>query len=126
MQDINFNHLKIKVNETYNGDEKIKINFEPSNDEDVTNKAFLDGKLSIIERHISYVEKDYNENKLLSSKQSVGEILIQRALETTIQKFYDKGCLIIMTKMMRCQKTFFVERSVLRELNDDNFIQGFY
>ena len=48
---INLNQLKLKVNDTYKNDEKI-TNFEPSNDENVINKAYLDEKLSKIEVHI--------------------------------------------------------------------------
>ena len=33
----------------------------------------------------------YNEFKLQYSKQNVEDILIQRAVETTIQRLYDKG-----------------------------------
>ena len=41
--------------------------------------------------HISYIEKDYNEFKLQYNKQNVEDILIQRAVKTTIQILYDKG-----------------------------------
>ena len=41
--------------------------------------------------HISYLEEDYNEFKLQYNKQSVEDILIQRAVKTTIQILYDKG-----------------------------------
>ena len=41
--------------------------------------------------HLSSLEKDYNEVKLQYNKQSVEEILIQRAVKTTIQILYDKG-----------------------------------
>ena len=44
-----------------------------------------------IDGHLSKLEKDYNEFKLQYNKQSVEEILIQRAKETTIQILYDKG-----------------------------------
>ena len=37
------------------------------------------------------LEKDYNEFKLQYNKQSVEEILIQRAVETTFQILYYKG-----------------------------------
>ena len=40
---------------------------------------------------ITYFAKDYNEYKLQYNKQSVEHILIQRAVETTIQILYDKG-----------------------------------
>ena len=41
--------------------------------------------------HFSFFEKDYNEFILHFNKQSVGEVLVQRAVKTTIQKLYDKG-----------------------------------
>ena len=44
-----------------------------------------------INGHISKLEKDYNEFKLQYNKQSVEEILVQRAVKTTIQILYDKG-----------------------------------
>ena len=44
-----------------------------------------------IDGNISYLEKDYNEFKLQNNKQSVEDILIQRAVKTTIQIVYDKG-----------------------------------
>ena len=47
--------------------------------------------MSKIEGQISYFQKDYNEFKSQYNKQSVEEILIQRAVKTTIQILYDKG-----------------------------------
>ena len=44
-----------------------------------------------IDSHISKLEKDYNEFKLQNNKQNVEDILIQRAVKTTIQILYDKG-----------------------------------
>ena len=37
------------------------------------------------------MKKDYNEFKSQYNKQSVEDILIQRAVKTTIQILYDKG-----------------------------------
>ena len=91
LQDLNINQLKLEVHEAFKKDEKITTNFEPSNNEDVMNKAYLDKKLSKTNGHLSFLEKDYNECKLQYNKQSVGDILIQRALKTTIQILYDKG-----------------------------------
>ena len=54
-------------------------------------KAFADEKLEKIDCHISYIEKDYNEFKLQYIKQSVDDILIQRAIKTAVQILYDKG-----------------------------------
>ena len=44
-----------------------------------------------IDGHSSKLEKDYNEFKLEHNKQNVEDILIQRAVKTTIQILYDKG-----------------------------------
>ena len=55
------------------------------------NKACLDEKFLQINGHISYIEEDYNAFKLLSNKQSLEEVLIQRTVRTTIQILYDKG-----------------------------------
>ena len=56
VQNITLNQLKLKINDTYGRDEKKTTKFEPSNDEDVVNKAYLDTKLSKIEVHISFIE----------------------------------------------------------------------
>ena len=45
----------------------------------------------IINGHLSKLEKNYNDFNLQYNKQSVEDILIQRASKTTIQKLYDKG-----------------------------------
>ena len=91
VQDMNINQLKLEVRDTYKKDEKLITNFEPVDEKDVINKAYLDEKLSKIQGQISYFEKDYNEFKLQYNKQSVEDILIQRAVKTTIQILYDKG-----------------------------------
>ena len=64
LQDLHFNQLKLEVHDTYEKDEKLTTNFKSGNDEHVINKAYLDEKLSKIEDHMSYIEKDYNEFKL--------------------------------------------------------------
>ena len=91
LQDLNINQLKLEVHDTYKKYEKITTNFEAVNDEDVKNKNFLDEKLLKINGHLSKLEKDYNEFKLQYNKQTVEDILIQRAVKTTIQTLYDKG-----------------------------------
>ena len=91
LQDSNINQLKLEVHDTYKKDEKITTNFEPVDSEDVINKGFLDEKLLKIDGHLSKLEKDFNEFKLQYNKQNVEEILIQRAVKTTIQILYDKG-----------------------------------
>ena len=64
LQDLNNNQIKLDVHDTYKKDEKKATNFEPVNDEDVINKAYLDEKLYKIDGHISYIEKNYNDFKL--------------------------------------------------------------
>ena len=91
LQDLNIDQLKLEVHDTYKKDEKKTTNFEPVNNEDVINKAYLDEKLLKINGHLSELEKDYNEFKLQYNKQTVEDILIQRAVKTTIQILYDKG-----------------------------------
>ena len=91
LQDLNINNLKLEVLDTYKKDEKLTTNFEPVDDLDVINKGYLDSKLIKINGHISNLEKDYNEFKLQYNKQSVEEIIVQRAVKTTIKILYDKG-----------------------------------
>ena len=91
LQDLNINQLKLELHDTYKKDEKLTTNFEPVDNEDVINKGYLDEKLIKINGHISKMEKEYNEFKLEYNKQNVEDILIQRAVKTTIQILYDKG-----------------------------------
>ena len=91
LQDSNINELKLEVHDTYKKDERITTNFEPVNNSDVINKGFLDEKLLKINGHLSKLEKDFNEFKKQYDKQAVEDILIQRAVKTTIQILYDKG-----------------------------------
>ena len=91
LQDININQLKLEVYDTYKKDEKMSTSFEAVNDSDVINKCHLDGKLLKINGHLSKLEKDFNEFELQYNKQSVEDILIQRAVKTTIQILYDKS-----------------------------------
>ena len=69
---------------------KKTTNFEAINDEDVMNKAYLDEKLLKIDGDISILERNQNEIKIHYNKPSVEEILVQRAVKTTIQIFYDE------------------------------------
>ena len=91
LQDLNINQLKLGVHDTYEKDEKITTNSEAIDDSDVINKAYLNDKLKKIDGHIAYIEKEYNEFKKQYNKQSEEEILIQRAVKTTIQILYDRG-----------------------------------
>ena len=91
LQDANISKLKLEVHDSYKKDEKLTTNFEPIDNSDVINKGYSDEKLLKINGHLSKLEKDFNEFNLQYNKQSVEEILIQRAVKTTIQILYDKG-----------------------------------
>ena len=91
LQDSNINELKLEVHDTYKKDEKITTNFEPVKNSDVINKGYLDEKIIKIDGHLSKLEKDYNEFIKQYDKQAVEDILVQRAVKTTIQILYDKG-----------------------------------
>ena len=91
LQDSNINQLKLEKYDTYKKDEKLTTNFEPTDNSYVINKGYLDEKLKKIDGHFAYIEKDYNEFKLQYNKQSVEDILIQRAFKSTIQILYDNG-----------------------------------
>ena len=87
VQDNTFNQLKLKVNDSYENDEKITAKIEAVTDEDIINKAYLDTTLTKIEDQISFIEKSYNNFKLNNTKQYVEEILIESTFEKTIQNF---------------------------------------
>ena len=91
LQGLNINQIKLEVYETYKKDGNLTTNFQPVNDEDVINKTYIDIKILKINGHLSELEKDYNELKLEYNKQNVEDILIQRAVKTTIQILYDEG-----------------------------------
>ena len=91
LQDANISQLKLEVHDTNKKDEKITTNFEPTDNSDVINKGYYDEKLIKIDGHLSKLEKDFNEFKLQYNKQNVEDILIQRAVKTTIQILYDTG-----------------------------------
>ena len=126
LQDLNINQLKLEVHDTYKKDEKLKTNFEPTDDSDVINKAYLDEKLKKIDGHISYLEKDYNEFKIQYNKQSVEDILIQRAVKTTIQILYDKSLFEHFQNAQEVLKDFLFttrRRPDLEKVNDNDDIQ---
>ena len=91
LQDAIINQLKPEVHDTYKKDETLTINFEPNDNEDVINKGYLDSKFLKVDGHVSKLEKDYNEFILQYNKQNVEDILIQRAVKTTLQILYDRG-----------------------------------
>ena len=88
VQDINLNQLKLKLNDTQKKEEKITTRFKAVNDEDARNKECLDKKLAEVKRHLSHREKDYNEYN--DHERHNGEVLIEKAVKTTIQILYDK------------------------------------
>ena len=127
VQDINLNWLKLKVNDTCKTDEKLTRIFGPSRDDNVLNKAYLDKNLFKIEGHLSLIEKDYNQFKLQSDKQSVEEVLIERAVKTTIQILYDDGLFDNVDNANEVLKDKIIverDRPDLDEVND--VIQWFY
>ena len=126
LQDLNINQLKLEVHDTYKKDEKLTTNFEPTDDSDVINKAYLDEKLKKIDGHISYLEKDYNVFKIQYNKQSVEDILIQRAVKTTIQILYDKGLFDNFRNAQEVLKDFLFttrRRPDLEKVKDNDDIQ---
>ena len=126
-QDINISQIKFEVHDIYKKSEKIATNFEAVNDEDVINKAYLDEKFLKIDGHIPLLEKNYNEFKILSNKQSFEEALFQRTVKTTLQILYDKGLFDGYPNADEVLKYFSIttrQRHVLEEVND--VVQGFY
>ena len=122
LQDLNINQLKLEVHDTYKKDEKISTNFEPVENEDVINKAYLDEKLLKIDGRSTKFEKDYNEFKLQYNKQNVEDILIQRAVKKTIQILYDKGLFDNFQNAEEVLKNFLFttrRRPDLEKVNDD-------
>ena len=103
-------------------DEKIATNFEPIDNSDVINKGYLDEKLLKINGHLSKLEKDFNVFKQEYNKQSVEEILIQRAVKTTIQILYDKGLFDNYANADKVLEDFLFttrRRADLEKINDD-------
>ena len=129
LQDLNINNLKLEIHDTYKKNEKITTNFEPVDNNDVINKGYLDSKLLKIDGHLSKLEKDHNEFKLQYNKQSVEEILIQRAVKMTVQVLYDKGLFDNFQNADKVLEDFlFVTRrrvDLSDQINDTD-IQGFY
>ena len=91
-------------------DEKITTNFEPIDNTDVVNKGFLDENLLKINGNLSKLEKDYNEFKKQYNKQNVEDILIQRAVKTTIQILYDKGLFDNYANADKVLEDFFLQQ----------------
>ena len=122
LQDANNSQLKLEVYDTYKKDEKITTNFEPVDNSDVINKSYLDDKLLKIDGYLSKLEKDFNEFKLQYNKQNVEDILIQRAVKTTIQILYDKGLFDTFQNADKVLEDFLFtkrRRPDLEKINDD-------
>ena len=120
LQDSNINQLKLEIHDTYKKDEKITTNFEATDDSDVINKGYLDSKLLKINGHLSKLEKDFNEFKLQYNKQSVEEILIQRAVKITIQVLYDKGLFDNYANADKVLEDFLFTTRRRGDLSEDN------
>ena len=120
LQDLNINQLKLEVHDTYKKDEELTTNFEANDNEDVLNKGYFDEKLIKINCHLSKLEKDYNEFKLQHSKQSVEEILVQRAIRTTIQILYDKGLFDNYTNADKLLEDFLFTSRRRGDLSEEN------
>ena len=120
LQDLNISQLKLEVHDSYKKDEKLTTNFEPVDDSDVINKAYLDEKLLKINGHLSNLAKDFNELKLQYNKQSVEEILIQRAVKTTIQILYDKGLFDNYANADKVLEDFLFTTRRRGDLSEDN------
>ena len=112
LQDANISQLKLEVHDTFKKDEKITTNFEPIDNLDVINKVYLDEKMLKINGLLSKIEKDYNEFKLQYNKQNVEEILIQRAVKTTIQIVNDRGLFDIYANANKVLEDFFLLQDV--------------
>ena len=65
--------------------------FEAFKDGDVAKKVYLDAHFSKKAGHILYIEKIYNEFILCSNKQPEEDVVIERAVQTTIQILNDIG-----------------------------------
>ena len=75
-----------------------------------------------IDSHLSKVEKDFNEFKLQYNKQNVEDILIQKAVKTTIQILYDRGLFDNFQNAEEVMKDFLFttrRRPDLEKVNDD-------
>ena len=120
LQDSNINQLKLEVHVTYKEDEKLTTNFDAVDNSDVINKGYLDKKLEKINGHLSFLEKDYKEFKLQYNKQSVEDILVQRAVKTTIQILYDKGLFDKFQNADKVLEDFLFTTRRRGDLSEDN------
>ena len=85
------------------------------------NNSYLDEKLKKTDGHISYIENDNNQFKLQYIKHSVEEVLVQRAVKSTIQILYDKGLFDNFQNADKVSEDFLFptrRRGGLEEVND--------
>ena len=120
LQGLNINQLKLEVHASYKKDEKITTNFEPNDNSDVINKGYLDEKLLKIDGRLSKLEKDNNEFNLQHNKQNVEDILIQRAVKSTIQVLYDRGLLDNFQNAEEILKDFLFSTRRRPDLSEEN------
>ena len=120
LQDLNINNLKLEVHDIYKKDEKITTNFEPVDNEDAINKGYLDSNLLKIDGDLSKLEKDFNEFKSQYNKQNVEDILIQRAVKTTIQILFDKGLFDKFQNADKVLEDFLFTTRRRRDLSEEN------
>ena len=123
LQDLNINQLKLEVHDSFKKYEKLTTVFEAVDDSDVINKAYLDENLLEINGYLSKLEKDFNEFKLEYDKQSVEEILVQRAVKTTIQILYDNGLFDNNANADKVSEDFLfvtTRRGDLEKINDND------
>ena len=73
-----------------------------------------------INGHLSKLEKEYNEFKLHYNKQSAEEILVQRAVKTTIQILYDKGLFDNYANADKVVEDFLFTTRRRGDLSEDN------
>ena len=90
----------------------ITTSLEAVKDEDVINKCYLDEKILKINGHLSLIGKLYDDFKLQYNKQSVEEILIQRAVKTSKQLLYDKNLFDIFPNADSLLKIFRLQQGV--------------
>ena len=98
--------MKLKVNDSYRKVEKI-TSFEPFNEADVVNKAYIDTKLNKIEACISHIQKDYDEFKMHKTSSLWKRCWLNYQLKRNYKYCMIKACLtkmIMQTNMIIAMK----------------------
>ena len=70
--------------------------------------------------HLSKLGKDFNEFKLQYNKQNVEDILLQRAIKTTMQILYDKGLFDTFQNADKVLEDFLFTTKRRGDLSEDN------